>query len=220
MKTLHSLIFSLSIFFVTGIVAIAATTIGTSIDTDGNLTVTGTSTLSGIVIAEDGIQGLSGEDGPRMVFKNEDEEDALVLYGVGSAAPTLNLNDSTISMFSPDTSSDVSVRDNAAFVSSGSANMTIDGNSGSITLSGSGAESVTLSGTGFVTMAGAGVRSSAPFGIPTAEDLAICDATIAPSGYAALMVDTTGPDLCMCDGTDWVPVDGSGTCSEIDGDDF
>jgi hypothetical protein len=43
--------------------------------------------------------------------------------------------------------------------------------------------------------------------------LPTCDTTLAPAGMVAFHWDTTGPDLCVCDGSSWAPQDGSGTCA-------
>ncbi|KAB2969559.1 MAG: hypothetical protein F9K18_01115 [Thermoanaerobaculia bacterium] len=48
--------------------------------------------------------------------------------------------------------------------------------------------------------------------VPSAASLPTCNATLADGGVA-LYWDTTGPDLCVCNGTSWAPVDGAGTCS-------
>ena len=55
-------------------------------------------------------------------------------------------------------------------------------------------------------------RSTLPIGLLLAATLPTCDAALAPAGVSVLAVDTTGPDLCLCSGSAWAPVDGSGTC--------
>lgn len=56
------------------------------------------------------------------------------------------------------------------------------------------------------------VHFTVPLGIKAAATLPTCDTDIAPTGTVALMWDTTGPDLCVCNGSSWAPQDGSGTC--------
>jgi len=64
-----------------------------------------------------------------------------------------------------------------------------------------------------VSMDAARMSVPLPLAIPSTGSLPTCDTTIAPIGRAALMYDTTGPDLCICvNGTGWVPADGTGTC--------
>lgn len=58
-----------------------------------------------------------------------------------------------------------------------------------------------------------GIRSLLPLGILRAATLPTCNSTLAPAGVTILAYDTTGPDLCLCAGTSWAPVDGSGTCA-------
>jgi len=55
-------------------------------------------------------------------------------------------------------------------------------------------------------------RFGIALGIPKAATLPTCNAALAGTGVA-LYYDTTGPDLCICNGTSWAPVDGSGTCA-------
>jgi hypothetical protein len=56
-------------------------------------------------------------------------------------------------------------------------------------------------------------RVGVALGIPAASSLPTCDSTIAPAGTYALYFDTTGPDLCYCNGSAWATIDGSGTCA-------
>jgi hypothetical protein len=188
----------LALLSTTAIAAVAATTIGTNIDTEGNLTVTGTSTLSGTIIAGGPIQGLAGEDEPYLQLSSGEAR----LYGDGSTPPTALLDSAWVRLYSPDGSTDVSVTDASASMTSGSAYVEVNGSTNSTILNGS------------------SIYATSPFAIPAGENVPSCDATIAPNGYAAFMVDTTGPDLCMCDGTAWIPVDGTGECTVSGGDEF
>lgn len=60
---------------------------------------------------------------------------------------------------------------------------------------------------------GGGVLFLVPPGIPSGATLPACDGSLIPAGSAGLAYDTTGPDLCICNGTSWSPVDGTGTCA-------
>ncbi|MCR4274722.1 MAG: hypothetical protein NUW02_01580 [Candidatus Campbellbacteria bacterium] len=206
-----------ALFFATALGVTAATTIGTDIVTGGILTVTGTSTLSG------NIQGLAGVEQPRALFGDTEA----VLYGDGATPPSITLGGTAVSLFSPDTSSNVTVQDTSASITSGLASITVY-SSDSISISTSNLQVPALITAGNDTVIDAGgdgtalsfdssgggpVKSNVPFAIPSAATLPACSSGIAPAGFAALMLDTTGPDLCFCNGTSWAPVDGTGTCS-------
>lgn len=222
-----------ALFLATAITASGATTIGTDVTTGGNLTVTGTAevtgnttltTLTASTTAAGSDISLKAADDiflttHSQVFVELFEPAYFQMYSwnggdtftYAPASENLNIymdddgtsNDFEINCDADSASCDISTNGDGGFVQ-----FTTSGANSAINLAASGAGSgVTLSATN------GSVKSSNPFGIPAAATLPTCDATIAPAGYYALYFDTTGPDLCFCNGSAWATVDGVGTCS-------
>lgn len=105
-------------------------------------------------------------------------------------------------------------------VLAGGDEMSTFGYTQSTTTLGGSATNVLFSGTDVTLDSGAttltltaGALTVTKLAIPSAGTLPTCDATLAPAGFVALAYDTTGNDVCVCNGSAWATVDGSGTCA-------
>lgn len=142
------------------------------------------------------IQGDAGANKARLSLGGDGMEagaDAM-LQGDGAAPAMLILGESFAQLRSGDNASTVDV-------SNGSAGMQSDG---AVTLNSNGAT--------FSVYPTAVFGGRLPVRIKSAATLDTCDSGIAIGGSVALMWDTTGGDLCVCNGSVWTAVDGTGTC--------
>ncbi len=217
-----------ALFFATALGVTASSTIGTDISTGGNLDVTGNTTLTGTLdvtgVTTLGDLSVVGNltasttaAGSDVILRAMDD---ILLY------PSDGLTVSTDGDFLLE-SDGVGADTHYSYldmgsgyadfqVSDGSANGGLEIGPGAAYLLGGGASGrvgIDISGGTdefFVNISRA--TAMVPLGIPSLATLPACSTTIAPTGSVALAWDTTGADLCVCNGTSWAPVDGVGTC--------
>ncbi|MEK7606171.1 MAG: hypothetical protein AAB458_01060 [Patescibacteria group bacterium] len=221
-----------ALFFSTALAVTAATTIGTNITTTGTFTASTTTAGADITLRASDQFVLSATD----INTELSGEYEIQLLEAGAGGFTLqSASGDSLTLFPGSENFNIYIADDG---SSNTVEFDCDGDSASCEVNSNGAggfvqfltsgtnSSITLNagGTGadvnitaadqitFNTTGGA-VKSADAFAIPAAATLPTCNTTIAPSGYYAYYVDTTGPDLCQCDGSTWSAVDGAGTCS-------